>query len=132
MLGSANSVFRPRYFFQLWYLMVFIKIIYYLSKYEAWISLECHLTVECYIGSYYVVQDCSITGFRKAHGTQNSLVVILEQWKRHFIRENMSQHYLWISQEAFDTISDDLLIAKLKAYGFSGEVLKLMKSHLKN
>ena len=34
--------------------------------------------------------------------------------------------------KAFDTISDDLLIAKLKAYGFSGEVLKLMKSHLKN
>ena len=24
----------------------------------------------------------SITGFRKSHGTQNSLVVMLEQWKR--------------------------------------------------
>ena len=34
--------------------------------------------------------------------------------------------------KAFDTINDDLLIAKLKAYGFSKEVLKLMKSYLKN
>ena len=41
----------------------------------------------------------SITGFRKSHGTQNSLVVMLEKWKRHLIRENTSQHYLWISQK---------------------------------
>ena len=40
----------------------------------------------------------SITSFRKSHGTQNSLVVMLEKWKRHLIRENTSQHYLWISQ----------------------------------
>ena len=28
----------------------------------------------------------SITGFRKSHGTQNSLVVMLEKWKRTRIR----------------------------------------------
>ena len=32
----------------------------------------------------------------------------------------------------FDTINHDLLVAKLKAYGFSKEALKLMKSYLKN
>ena len=35
----------------------------------------------------------SITGFRKSHGTQNSLVVILEKWKRHCKTEG-----LWIFQ----------------------------------
>ena len=34
--------------------------------------------------------------------------------------------------KAFGTINHDLLIAKLKAYGFSKEALKLMKSYLKN
>ena len=34
--------------------------------------------------------------------------------------------------KAFDTISHDLLIAKLHAYGFDKTTLKLMKSYLSN
>ena len=34
--------------------------------------------------------------------------------------------------KAFDTINHDLLIAKLRAYGFSKEALKLMKSYIKS
>ena len=34
--------------------------------------------------------------------------------------------------KAFDTINHDLLIAKLHAYGFSKESLKLIKSYLSN
>ena len=71
----------------------------------------------------------SITGFRKSHGTQNSLVVMLEKWKRAL--DKVSAIFLNLSK-AFDTINHDLLIAKLKTYGFSKEALKLMKSYLKN
>ena len=74
----------------------------------------------------------SINGFRKSYGTQNSLVVILEKWKRALDKgEYVSALFMDLSK-AFDTINHDLLIAKLKAYEFSKEALKLMKSYLKN
>ena len=74
----------------------------------------------------------SITGFRKSHGTQNSLVVMFEKWKRALDKgEYVSALFMDLSK-ALDTINHDLLIAKLKDYGFSKEALKLMKSYLKN
>ena len=68
----------------------------------------------------------SITGFRKSHGTQHSLVVKLEKWKRaKDKRECVSALFMDLSK-AFDTINYNLMIAKLKTYGFSGEALKFM------
>ena len=74
----------------------------------------------------------SITGFRKSHKTQNSLVMILEKWKRALDKGEYVSALFMDPSKAFDTINNDLLIAKLKAYGFSEEALKLMKSYLKN
>ena len=57
---------------------------------------------------------------------------MLEKWKTALDKgECVSALFVDLSK-AFDTINHDLLIARLKAYGFSKELLKLMKSCLKN
>ena len=73
----------------------------------------------------------SITGFRKSHGTQHSLIMMLEKWKKALDKgECVSALFMDLSK-AFDTINHDLMIAKLKAYGFSKDALNFMESYLK-
>ena len=71
-------------------------------------------------------------GFRKSHGTQHSLTVMTEKWKKALDKgENMSAKFMDLSK-AFDSINHGLLLAKLKVYGFSKETLSFMCSYLKN
>ena len=73
-----------------------------------------------------------VTGFRNSHGTQNYLIFILEKWKKSLEKqENTSAVFMDLSN-AFDTINDGLLLAKLEAYGFSKQVLGFMRSYLNN
>ena len=73
-----------------------------------------------------------LTGFRKSHGTQHLLVTMLEKWQKAVDKgEYVSALFMDLSK-AFDTINHDLLLAKLKAYGFSLNAVKLMRSYLKN
>ena len=73
-----------------------------------------------------------MTGFRKSHGTQHSLKVMLKKWKKALDKEeNMSAIFMNLSK-AFDTINHGLLLAKLKIYGFSKKALSFMCSYLKN
>ena len=73
-----------------------------------------------------------LTGFKKTHGTQHLLVTMLEKWKKAVDKgEYVSTLFMDLSK-AFDTINHDLLLAKLKTYGFSLNAVKLMRSYLKN
>ena len=73
-----------------------------------------------------------LTGFRKSYGTQHSLLLMLEK-RRRGIENGSYVSALFIDlSKAFDTINHDLMLAKLKAYGFSTNALNLMHSYLKN
>ena len=73
----------------------------------------------------YIENELSkyVTGFRKSQGTQYSLMIILEKWKN--VLEYVCMLFMDLSN-AFDTINHDLLLAKLRAYGFSNNALNLM------
>ena len=67
---------------------------------------------------------------KKSHGTQHLLVTMLEKWKKAVDKgEYVSALFMDLSK-AFDTINHDLLLAKLKAYGFSLNAVELMGSYL--
>ena len=72
-----------------------------------------------------------LTGFRKSHGTQHSLVTMLEKLKSGIDNAAYVSALFMDLSKAFDTINHDLMLAKSKAYGFSTNALNLMHSYLK-
>ena len=66
-----------------------------------------------------------IMGFRKAHGTQYSLITMLEKWENVLDKVEYVCCLFIDFSKAFDTINHDLLLVKLKAYGFSDKSLAL-------
>ena len=71
-----------------------------------------------------------LTGFRKGHSAQHSLLIMIEKWKR-ALDENMKVGAIFIDlSKAFDTLNHRLLLAKLKAYGLQPTSLKQMENYL--
>ena len=82
-----------------------------------------------YMGPYLSSVLC---GFRKGYSAQHALVRMLEKWKTSLgNRENVGAILMDLSK-AFDCIKHDLLLAKLDAYGFSREALRLVNSFSEN
>ena len=67
-----------------------------------------------------------VTSFRKSNGTQHCLIAMLEKWKKSLDKEkNISAIFVDLSK-AFHNLNHGTLLAKLKAYGFSKQVLSFM------
>ena len=73
-----------------------------------------------------------LCGYRKGFNPQHALISMLEKWKAAIDKQGYGGGVLMDLSKAFDTLDHDLLIAKLHAYGFDINALKLVKSYLTN
>ena len=71
-----------------------------------------------------------LCGYRKGCNTQQAILVLIEKWKNNLGDKAYGGAVLMDLSRAFDT--HDLLIAKLIAYGFEHDALKLIYSYLTN
>ena len=71
-------------------------------------------------------------GFRKGFSTQHCLLVMMEKWQKCLDKGGISGAILTHLSKAFDCSLHGLLIAKLTAYGFGYQSLRIMESFLSN
>ena len=71
-------------------------------------------------------------GFRKGYSTQYCLLAMLEKWKSAVDEGKSFGALLTDLSKAFDSLSHELLLAKLHAYGLSIAALRLIHSYLTN
>ena len=73
-----------------------------------------------------------LCGFRKGMSAQNCLLYMFEKWRTCLDKNGKAGVLLTDLSKAFDCLLHDLLIAKLHAYGFDHNALKLVYSYLSN
>ena len=71
-----------------------------------------------------------LCGFRKEMSAQNCLLFMVEKWRRHLDKYDKAGVLLTDLSKAFDCLWHDLLVAKLHAYGFDYQSLKLIYSYI--
>ena len=71
-------------------------------------------------------------GYRKGFSTQFALISLIEKWRKYPDNKGYTGAVLMNLSKAFDTINHEILIAKLHAYGFSKDSLKILLSYLSN
>ena len=72
-----------------------------------------------------------ISAYRKSYSTEQVLIRLLEEWREKLDKNFIVGAVLMDLSKAFDCIPHDLIIAKLAAYGFKRETLRLIYSYLK-
>ena len=73
-----------------------------------------------------------LSAYRKNYSTQHVLLRLIESWRRCLDENKVIGAVLMDLSKAFDCLSHELLIAKLDAYGFNENTIKLVYSYLMN
>lgn len=73
-----------------------------------------------------------LTGFRKNHKTQHTLLKMIETWKAKLNTGCKIGVLIMDLSKAFDTLNHDLLITKLQAYGFDCNATAFLRGYLNN
>ena len=73
-----------------------------------------------------------LCGYRRGHSTQHALLKMLMKWQACLANKSKVGAILMDLSKAFDCLSHELLIAKLKAYGFGRNSLRFLLSYLCN
>ena len=68
--------------------------------------------------------------FRKGFNAQHCFVVLIEKWQKSLDKGESFEALLTDLSKAFDCLPDDLLVAKLHAYGFDIQSVRLIHSYL--
>ena len=72
-----------------------------------------------------------LCGYRKGFNAQYALMSMIEKWKTWLDKDGGLAGAIFMDlSKAFDTINHELLIAKLEAYGFSNDSLKIILDYL--
>ena len=71
-------------------------------------------------------------GYRKGYNTQQALISLLEKWKSMLDKQGYAGVLMMDLSKAFDTINQELLIAKLYAYGLDRKSVLLIRNYLTN
>ena len=72
-----------------------------------------------------------LSGFRKGYSTQYTLLEMIKNWKNCLDNSGVIGTILMDLSKAFDCLSHELLIAKMEAYGFGINSLRLIFNYLK-
>ena len=73
-----------------------------------------------------------LSGFRKNHNAQYSLLKMIKTWKKHLDKGEKIGVILMDFSKILDALNHNLLLAKLDANGFSRTSLKIMQNYLCN
>ena len=71
-----------------------------------------------------------LCGFREGYSTQHALLRLVEDLKASLDEKLIAGTVMMDLSKAFDCLPHDLLIAKLHAYGFNDNALKLLYNYL--